>query len=106
MRPATDYILCGYLLDKNLDGFVNEVRRRYNLSSPSLPKHYREALTLYTHLRSNPILVFHNEVMDADYADFQKLVRKYSNAEERESHVRDSYGGTYWFYYFYHKNKS
>lgn len=106
MRPATDYILCGYLLDKNLDGFVNEVRRRYNLSSPSLPKHYREALTLYTHLRSNPILVFHNEVMDADYADFQKLVRKYSNAEERESHVRDSHGGTYWFYYFYHKNKS
>lgn len=106
MRPVTDYILCGYLLDKNLDGFVNEVRRRYNLSSPSLPKHYREALTLYTHLRSNPILVFHNEVMDADYADFQKLVRKYSNAEERESHVRDSYGGTYWFYYFYHKNKS
>ena len=44
--------------------------------------------------------------MDADYADFQKLVREYSNAEERESHVRDSYGGTYWFYYFYHKNKS
>lgn len=103
MKPAIDYILCGYLLDRNLDGFVNEIKSKYNLASPSLPKHYKEALTLYTHLRSNPLLVYHSEVMDADYADFQKLESEYTNKRERESYVRDMYGDTYWFYYFYHK---
>ena len=101
MKSVTDYILCGYLLDKNLDGFVNIIKNKYNLSSPVLPKHYREALTLYTHLRSNPILVFHSEIMDADYADFQKLEEKYYNKSERFSYVKDIYGETYWFYYFY-----
>lgn len=103
MKPVTDYILCGYLLDKNLDGFVNEIKSKYDLESPTLPKHYKEALTLYTHLRSNPVLVYHSEVMDADYADFQKLESEYKNKCERESFVRDMYGDTYWFYYFYHK---
>lgn len=102
-KPVTDYILCGYLLDKNIDAFVDVIRRKYSLTSPSLPKHYKEALTLYTHLRSNPVLVFHNEVLDADYADFQKLERKYTDLRERESYVRDMYGDTYWFYYFYHR---
>lgn len=101
MKSVTDYILCGYLLDKNLDGFVNIIKNKYNLSSPALPKHYREALTLYTHLRSNPVLIFHSEIMDADYADFQKLEEKYNNKSERFSYVKDTYGETYWFYYFY-----
>lgn len=102
MKPVTDYILCGYLLDKNLDGFVNEIRQKYNLESPALPKHYKEALTLYTHLRANPTLVYHSEVMDADYADFQKLENEHADKHEREAYVRDMYGNTYWFYYFYH----
>ena len=101
MKSVTDYILCGYLLDRNLDGFVNVIRRKYNLSSPSLPKHYREALTLYTHLRANPVVVFHSEIMDADYADFQKLEQSYTVKEQKYSYLKDSYGDTYWFYYFY-----
>ncbi len=101
-RSVTDYLLCGYLLDKNLDAFVLEAKKKYNLASPDLPKHYREALTLYTHLRSNPIIVYRNEVMDVDYSDFQKMERQYLNKSERESFIRDTYGDTYWFYYFYH----
>ena len=103
MKPVTDYILCGYLLDKKLDAFVAAIRHKYNLSSSTLPKHYKEALTLYTHLRANPVLVFHNEVMDADYADFQKLEKEYKDERERESYVHDTFGDTYWFYYFYHE---
>lgn len=101
MKSVTDYILCGYLLDKNLDAFVNTIKTKYNLTSPSLPKHYKEALILYTHLRANPVLVFHSEIMDADYADFQKLEEKYIDKAERYSYVKDTYGETYWFYYFY-----
>lgn len=100
-KQVTDYILCGYLLDKKLDYFVQEIRHRYNLNSSSLPKHYKEALTLYMHLRSNPITVYHDEVMDTDYSDFQKIMRKYKNKNERMSRIRDMYGDTYWFYYYF-----
>lgn len=101
MRSVTDYLLCGYLLDKNLDGFVKEITRKYNVISPTLPKHYKEALTLYTHMRANPLLVYHSEVMDADYADFQKLEKTYNDEVLRKSYVRDTYGNTYWYYYFF-----
>lgn len=71
-KPAGDYLLCGYLLDKNLDKFVVHLPRYYHVDS-LLPKHYREALVLYTHSRSNPKLVYHDAVTDADYSDYQDL---------------------------------
>jgi len=100
MKSVTDYILCGYLLDKNIDAFAHEITKKYNVESPSLPKHYKEALTLYTHLRANPVVVYHNEVADADYADFQKL-KTGDGGKAPASNVRDAYGETYWYYYFY-----
>lgn len=102
MKSATDYTLCAYLLDKDLENFARELKGKYNIASPTLPKYYREALTLYTHLRSQPVIVYHNEVLDADYADFQALERQYKDRDERASFVRDTYGDTYWWYYFYH----
>lgn len=106
MKSVTDYLLCGYLLDRDLDSFVREVRRKYNITSPTLPKYYREALALYTHLRANPVVVYHNEVLDADYADFQELEKQYPDEAQRSSYIRDTYGNTYWYYYFYGTNKS
>lgn len=104
MKSVADYVLCGCLLDKDLDSFVRMVMRKYNITSPSLPKYYKEALTLYTHIKSTPAIVYHNEVLDADYADFQALERQHKDSAERASYVRDTYGDTYWFYYFYQKN--
>ncbi|MGN1376144.1 MAG: DUF6057 family protein [Prevotella sp.] len=100
-KSVNEYILCGYLLDKNLDGFVKELQYRYNIQSSSLPKHYKEALILYTHLRAKPEFVYHNEVLDADYADMQKLATDKNKTGLKESYVRDSFGNTYWYYYFY-----
>ena len=100
-RSGADYLLCAYLLDKNLDAFVSEIMKHYNITSPTLPKHYKEALILYTHLKLNPVIVYHSEVLDADYADFQKIMRKYNDLTIRAAYVRDSYETTYWYYYFY-----
>ena len=62
-RHIADYQLCGLLLDKRIDDFVRLLRRYYTegdtLVIDRLPKHYREAMTLYTHLRSKPVVVYH-----------------------------------------------
>ena len=88
------------MLDKNLDAFVKNIGKYYKVNS-KLPKHYREALTLYTHLRSNPILVYHSNVMDADYQDYQDMERNNPDKTLRKNDLHESYGNTYWYYYQY-----
>lgn len=101
---AADYLLCGYLMDGNLDAFAANISRYYTVNdSVPLPKHYREALTLYTHLHSAPRIIYKNNVMDADFQDYQKLENSIANKTERKNALRDTYGNTYWFYYQYRK---
>lgn len=100
VRPI-DYQLCALLLDKNLDKFVVEVQKSYNVESDSLPRHYKEALMLYTHRRSAPKVIYKNNVMEADFQDFQALERKSANVMERNAALRDTYGNTYWYYFQY-----
>ena len=84
-NPAVaDYQLCGYLND-------------------SLPRHYREALTLYTHLRAHPVVVYHQTVMDVDYNNLRELEKKYPQLSERKGKVEEQYRNTYWYYYEYRK---
>lgn len=65
-----------------------------------LPKHYREALVLYTHIHAQRVLTYHDNVLDADYEDFLSVCRaKYPSLSARNVAVRDAYFGTYWYYY-------
>lgn len=100
-RVPKDYLLCGLLLDKKLDRFVAEVKRTYIADSLPLPKHYKEALVLYVHRRTHPMVVFHDDVMDADFQDYQVLEHKYSDVMQKKAALRDTYGNTYWYYYQY-----
>lgn len=103
--PAVvDYILCGYLVDGDLDRFARELPRCHAVND-SLPRHYREALTLYMHQRSNPSLVYHDDVMETDYADLQALEAQYASEAERRLNVFKQYGTTYWWYYKYGRVK-
>ena len=102
-RIPADYQLCALLLDKKLDAFVKLLGKYYKIDSQKLPIHYKEALLLYTHRRSKPCIVYHDNVMDADFQDFQQMEHKYSNPMEKQNAIRDTYGNTYWYYYEYVK---
>ena len=99
-KAACDYLLTACLLDKNLNQFALIVRKLY-ADIRSLPKHYREALILYTHLRSNPVIIYKDDVLDADFKDFQELDKKFSDKNMQRNAVRQVYGNTYWYYYFF-----
>ena len=101
-RRTIDYQLCAYLMDKKLDAFAHNITKYYEVNdSVKLPKHYKEALILYTHLHSNPCIVYHDNVLDADFEDMQKLEKSIADARERQTALRDTYGNTYWYYYMY-----
>lgn len=95
-----DYLLVAYLLDKKLDTFAKAITAYYEIND-SLPRHYREALTLYVHQHSMPMVSYSNSVMNADYRDYQQLYQSESNKTIRQAKLRDSYGNTYWYYYQY-----
>ncbi len=99
-KAAGDYLLTSYLMDKNLDAFVATIGKFYHLDSV-IPKHYREALILYTHHRAKPRIVYHSSVMDADFQDYQALEHQIRNPYQRQAAIRDTYGNTYWYYWQY-----
>ena len=99
-KTIGDYLLCGYLIDKDVDRFAQEIGKYYTVDE-HLPKHYREALTMYTHLRSNPVLVYHVPVMEEDYRNMLDMEKKYAGKMERKEKLRDQFAGTYWYYYKY-----
>lgn len=99
---ARDYLYLAFLLDKDLDGFVNCLAKD-SVNVKTLPKHYREALTLYNHLRTQPEIDYSMPEMDTDYDDFEALKKKNHVKLLRENALRESYGNTYWYYYFKEK---
>ena len=99
-QAIADYLLCGYLIDKQIDRFAQEVSHYYHLDS-HLPKHYREALTLYCHSRSNPIVTYQMPVVEEDFTNYQDLKKQYKDPLEQKTRVSEEYRGTYWYYYEY-----
>ena len=70
-------------------------------SPDELPKHYREALVLYTHLCSSRQLTYANSATETDYKEFQKLMRsKRKTKAEHDNALKTAYFGTYWWYYY------
>lgn len=97
---AKDYLLCAYLLDKNLDAFAAALPR-YHEADDKLPTHYKEALILYNHLHAIRAFTYKNSAMEANLDDFLHYGMQYANATERSNQCRRLYGNTYWWYYYY-----
>ena len=95
-----DYLLCGYLIDKQLDRFAQEIPRYYPMKA-NLPKHYCEALALYAHSRSNPSVVYQVPEVEENYANYQEMKRQYRDPMEQKTRVSEEYRGTYWYFYDY-----
>ena len=99
---VADYKLCGWLIDRDIDSFAKNISKYYSVND-SLPRYYREALVLYTHMRSTPVLVYHDTVMDVDYDDMRKLEDQYTDFTERKVRVEEKYADSYWFYFNYRR---
>ena len=83
-KASHDWLLCAFLLDGNIDAFANTLPKYYLIDS-TLPKHYKEALILYSRQTLHPSVVYKDPVLEADYEDFTTLRR--TNKEDRKSVV-------------------
>lgn len=109
-NPATchnpmlsDYILCGYLLQKDLHGFTRAIKKYYDLSCSSnvmlLPKAYREAMLLQAKAFGRDSLnSFADTVMLAAYRNYQQIYHTNEKETIRYNRLRRNYGNTLWWY--------
>lgn len=105
--------LMGSLLDGHLNTFVHHLPKKYISDKPErIPTTYREALYLYSRLTSQPLVTYNDATTAANYRDFvdyrQKVRQQYpyerEGAKDAERNLmRNMYGSTYWFYYFYER---
>lgn len=103
-KPMADYVLCAHLFDRNLDAFVADLKKYYEVNdSVTLPRHYREALTLYMHTHTAPAIIYKDNVGATDYEDYQLLERKFDNEHDKKNALRRMFGNTYWYYYDYQR---
>lgn len=103
-KPMADYVLCAHLLDRNLDAFVADLQKYYVVNdSVALPRHYREALTLYMHTHTAPAIVYKDNVGATNYEDYQTMERTYANERVRKNALKGAFGNTYWYYFDYRK---
>lgn len=114
-RPLVlDYLLCSYLLHGELHSFSQVLSQYSDSLSTSLPKHYREALVLFSQLAlysskpfnisssSKPVLAYEDEEMRVSLLRFSRL---HHAAQQGDVLARDSmseYAHTYWMYYVSH----
>jgi hypothetical protein len=99
-KMVNDYRLCVLLIDKKVDEFAEELPNYYDTSA-SLPRHYQEALILYSHLRSNPVINYSDASMDEDWDNFQYIKNQYATLNERKGQLGEHYFGSYWYYYYF-----
>lgn len=98
------------LLHRDLDGFARHIKARVDHDAHTLQHLQRaekEALVLYNRRRANPVIVYTDANIEANYRDFcdyeQKaaLNDKQYTPKELTNVIGDVYGDTYWHYFLY-----
>lgn len=99
---AGDYYLVSLLLDKKIEIFKDEVARIYGDSTAdNLPKHYREALVLYSSIDSDYNLSLSSDTLIEALDSLHRVEMKSEDIVVRSNFVRKEFGRTYWWYFLY-----
>ncbi|MBQ7182144.1 MAG: hypothetical protein IJR87_12760 [Bacteroidaceae bacterium] len=98
-----DYLLCAYLLDRNLPAFTSLLQQTYMQSEELLPRYYREALLLsaqaHEDLREDSTIW---TTQDAELFDaFLGILKEVGEDSLDAAPCSCLFGDTYWHYYFF-----
>ena len=102
---VAQYLLCSYLLDKNLDKFSDFIVQIYDSMTTSLPRHYQEAIVLNAYLQDPQDSTYQTWPIYDEFAQFGNQKSQY--ASQGISSARNSclevFSHTYWFYYYFNE---
>ncbi len=109
-KRIDDYILCGLLLDRNIDAFKEKLDKLYSneifsdsvVPVESLPRAYREAMVMiYPEIGDTTMLQLYTSYLDLKESEKDSIAS--SNITRRKKIENDksrTFGNTYWWYYY------
>lgn len=99
---AKEYYLTSLLLEKKLIEFKDELLAMYGFDAlDSLPKHYREALMLYSDVSGSNEFQINDIAMRDNLAKLRAVEAEHSDPFIRGNYVRRYFARTYWWYFLY-----
>jgi len=104
-RMAFEYLMAWYLLTKQLDKFVQNLNRLDDFDYSQLPRHYEEAILLYTFDRKKSIDLHGRQIsLDSQrrFENFKHILVYYrGNTQMAYADLERNCRNSYLFYYIY-----
>jgi len=104
-RMAFEYLMAWYLLNKNLDKFVQNLGRLQDFNYPVLPTHYEEAALIYIYGTGESLNLSGyqpNPQKRQQIEDFSRILNNYGkNKQAASRELSKKYRNTYFYYYMY-----
>lgn len=99
---AQEYYLASLLLERRVVDFVDKLFEFYAVGdSEKLPRHYKEALVLYSYIVPEYTLAFDAEPLRASLNKMVEEVSGKCDVSMYSARLQSEYGGTYWWYFLY-----
>lgn len=101
-RAVADYVLCGFLMDKNLKAFAHALPRYYEISdSVSLPRHYQEAMVMYRSIQGDTVIARQDSLVYDEWVAIRDLKKQIPDKSARRLRALERHRGSYFYYYLY-----
>jgi hypothetical protein len=106
-KMAFEYLMGYYLLNKQLDKFVENFEKIADFNYPSIPRHYEEALLIYISKTEGKDIKLggynlNNQTIE-EFNDITLLIQSFGNDKKAAfNSVIAKYGKTYWAYFLYY----
>lgn len=106
-RMAFEYVVADRLISRDLDGFVNVLKRYPQFLKAPLPRCYEEALIAYLTLKGQNAdrAAAEIEIRQSGFERFKKfesvLGKYHANSDAAYNELSQWYANTYWYYMLY-----
>jgi len=104
-RMAFEYSMAWYLLTRELDKFVQNLDRLDDFDYPQIPRHYEEAILMYTLGAKKEVDLHGREISPQSRQRYKDFIQVYSfyrgNKQAAFKQLAKDYGDSYFFYYTY-----
>ncbi len=104
-KMAFEYLMAWFLLTRQLDKFVENIGRLDDFKYTRIPRHYEEAILLYSYARRRRVDLHGRQISSESrqsFSEFNRILSFYdSNTQAAYNHLARKYGNSYYFYHVY-----
>jgi hypothetical protein len=101
-RPAFEYLMASFLLDKNLEMFASQIFRLKDLDYSHIPRYFEEAIILYSGLTRKDITPPGYRLSEQTMQRFHEYASLFAanrySMEKASKVLSKKFGDTFWYY--------